>query len=210
VAITDRARAAVIARYRRHAARYDASTHRTAHIRRRAIELLRLSPGQTVVDVGCGTGLSFGPIEDAIGSNGRLIGLDQSPEMLAGARRRVDAAGWGNVTLVETSAEDANIPNEIDAFLFHFAHDVLRSGEALDRLLARARAGAVVAVAGIKLFPWWTGPANVYVVLKARPYAASVRGLRRPWSLLEQRLAEFDVAPALFGMGYVGSGTCRR
>lgn len=205
--MTPRTRSA-LAKYRRHAARYDATTAPTAHIRREAISLLELHDDVTVVDVGCGTGLSFPLIKDAIGTRGRLIGIEQSPEMLAIARRRVEAAGWTDVTLIEAPAEDAAIPTPVDAFLFHFAHDVLRSDAALDNLLAHARPGARVAAAGMKYFPWWLGPANLYILVKARPYVTTLEGFGRPWSLLEARIPAFAVSSALFGSCYVGGGTC--
>lgn len=195
-----------LAKYRRHAAGYDATTARTAHIRRRAIDLLALGDGATVVDVGCGTGLSFPQIEAAIGPRGRLVGVEPSPEMLAIARRRVASAGWTNVMLIEASADRAAMDGPVDAFLFHFTHDVLRSAAALDRLLGRARPGARVAAAGMKYWPWWAGPANLYILLKARPYVATLEGLARPWSRLEDRLSDFQVISALFGSCYVCAG----
>lgn len=198
-----------VAKYRRHAAGYDATTARTDYIRRRAVAALRLSAGVTVVDVGCGTGLSFPSIEESIGPDGELIGIDCSPDMLAVARRRVAAGGWTNVTLIEGPAEDAVIPSRVDAFLFHFTHDVIRSTTALDHLLARARVGARVAAAGMRYWPRWAGPANIFIRLKARPYVTTMEGFDRPWSLLETRLSDLVVESALYGCCYVASGICQ-
>ena len=44
-------------------------------------------PGDAVLDVACGTGLSFPLLEEAIGPAGRLVGVELSPEMAAIARR---------------------------------------------------------------------------------------------------------------------------
>lgn len=71
-----------------------------ADSRRTAIEGLRLTPGTTVVDVACGTGLNFPLLQQRIGPSGHLIGIDLTDRMLARARRRVAKAGWANVTLV--------------------------------------------------------------------------------------------------------------
>lgn len=68
------------------------------------IRMLAPHPGDTVLDLGCGTGLNFALLLDAIGPSGRLIGLDRSADMLAVADRRVARHGWANVTLVHADA----------------------------------------------------------------------------------------------------------
>ena len=80
--------------YRRRAGSYDLTTAWLEPYRRRIVSQLRLRPGDVVLDVGCGTGMSFGPIQDAIGPAARLIGIEPSPDMLAAAQARVDDAGW--------------------------------------------------------------------------------------------------------------------
>jgi demethylmenaquinone methyltransferase/2-methoxy-6-polyprenyl-1,4-benzoquinol methylase len=198
-----------IARYRAHAPGYDASAARTMALRRRTVAQLALEPGQTVLDVACGTGLSFGLLREGVGASGRIIGVELSPDMLALARERCAREGWGNVTLIESAMETAKIPGPLDAILFHFTHDVLRSPAALGRILSAARAGARVAVAGMKLAPWWLAPANLVVRAKARPYMTTLEGLRRPWDLLEGHLATFARESVLYGTGYIGWGVVR-
>src|SRR5437867_4600689 len=82
-----------IAKYRKHAARYDSTTRRTEPLRRRTIGHLRLRPGDAVLDVACGTGLSFALIQKEIGASGKLIGIEQCPQMMERARRRANAGG---------------------------------------------------------------------------------------------------------------------
>lgn len=69
--------------------------------RLRMLQLLAPPPGGIVIDVGCGTGLNLSPLLAALGPNGHVVGVDASASMLAAARRRVRAAGWGNVTLLQ-------------------------------------------------------------------------------------------------------------
>nr|WP_172301705.1 class I SAM-dependent methyltransferase [Pseudenhygromyxa sp. WMMC2535] len=59
-----------------------------------AAEALALAPGLRVLDLPCGTGLSFPSLAPALGSEGALVGVDLSAGMLAKAQARADAAGW--------------------------------------------------------------------------------------------------------------------
>lgn len=78
-------------------------------IRLRTIDRLQLHPGDIVLDVACGTGLSFAPLRERIGPAGRLIGIEVSSEMIALARGRCQQQDWRNVTLIESAIEDASI-----------------------------------------------------------------------------------------------------
>ena len=197
-------------RYGRHAAGYDVSAARTSLLRARTIGKLGLCPGETVLDVGAGTGLSFEALVRGVGTGGRVVAVEQSPEMAARARERVAAARWANVSLIEACAEEAALPAQIDAVLFNYTHDVLRSPAALDNIFSRVRSGATVAVAGMRFVSWWLAPVNFYVMLKGRPYLTTYEGLHRPWSLLEPYLDRFDTEPTLMGTGYIGWGKVRR
>jgi demethylmenaquinone methyltransferase/2-methoxy-6-polyprenyl-1,4-benzoquinol methylase len=198
-----------IARYRAHAPGYDASATRTMALRRRTVARLALQPGQTVLDVACGTGLSFPLLQAGVGEAGRIVGVELSPDMLALARGRCAREGWRNVALIESAMETVEIPGPVDAILFNFTHDVLRSARALERIFAAARPGARIAVAGMKLAPWWMAPANLIVRAQARPYMTTFEGLARPWDLLERHLAGFERESVLFGTGYIGWGEAR-
>ncbi|MBP7650986.1 MAG: methyltransferase domain-containing protein [Phenylobacterium sp.] len=195
-----------IARYRVHAPGYDASAQRTLGLRRRTLAKLALQPGETVLDVACGTGLSFPLLQEGVGATGRIVGVELSPDMLALARERCAREGWRNVDLRESAMETAEIPGPVDAVLFNFTHDVLRSPRALARIFAATRPGARVAVAGMKLAPWWLAPLNLVVLAQARPYMTTFEGLGRPWSLLEPYLKGFALESVLFGTGYIGWG----
>jgi SAM-dependent methyltransferase len=52
-----------------------------------AVAELSLRAGQTVIDVGCGTGRALPHLDRAVGPDGHVLGLDLTPEMLAAARR---------------------------------------------------------------------------------------------------------------------------
>ncbi len=197
-----------IQKYRRTAAAYDATTGPTWPIRMRCIEMLRLSKGDTVLDVGCGTGLSFEPLLEQVGRQGMLIAFEQSPEMHAQAGQRAQglrAQGW-QVDLQCASAEEVQLPARPDAALFHYVHDIVRTPQAVANLFGQFAPGTRIAIAGMKYFPWWLAPLNLFAWLKNRPYNVRAHELRRPWSLIEPHLRDFHWKPTQGGMGYVGSG----
>lgn len=66
-----------------------------------AAEALALSPGLTVLDLPCGTGLSFDVLAPAVGAEGKVYGVDLSPGMLAQARLRAERNRWAQVELLE-------------------------------------------------------------------------------------------------------------
>lgn len=193
--------------YRDKAAGYDASAERTMPLRRRTIALLRLQPGEVVLDVGAGTGLSYALLREAVGEQGRVLGVEQSPEMFALAQARVAREGWRNVWHAHAPAESVRLPQPADAVLFNFTHDILRTPAALDNLLGQVRPGARIAVCGIKFFPWWTGPLNLLPWLKNRPYNARPADLWRPWDLLQPRCAHWRQRSVMAGMGYLAEAT---
>jgi acyl dehydratase/ubiquinone/menaquinone biosynthesis C-methylase UbiE len=195
----------VPALYRRVAGSFDLSTAWLEPYRRRAVSQLWLQPGDVVVDVGCGTGMSFEPIQAAIGPTGRLVGIEPSPDMLAAARARVGDGGWDNVTLLEARAEEAVLPEPADAVLFAFTHDVVRSPEALANVLGQVRPGGRLAAAG----PKWSAFApqlNPLVWQAARQFVTTFDGFRRPWTELERAVPDLQVEEAYFGCVYVAWG----
>lgn len=199
---SDKARA----KYRRLARTYDLrlTVGRGLH---RAVVRLAPRPGETVVDVGCGTGLSFELLARGVGAEGRVVGVELSPEMLRQAELRVQREGWGNITLINASAQEAELPAECDAALFVLTHDVMRSREALVNVLGAMKPGGRVVAAGSKRPPSWTGPLRAYVWLKARRYVTTFEGFAAPWSLLAELVPNLDVQPILLGAAYVASGT---
>ncbi|GAB3683968.1 hypothetical protein GCM10028857_12340 [Salinarchaeum chitinilyticum] len=57
-------------------------------LRRRAIDALRLERGDTVIEVGCGTGANLPLLARVVGPTGTVIGIDRSRGVLERARRR--------------------------------------------------------------------------------------------------------------------------
>jgi len=204
------ARRRSLAKYRQRAAGYDRTCGPTWTIRERTIAALALQPGERVLDVACGTGLSLALLRERVGDAGQVHGFDHSAEMLAQARGRVAEAGWRNVMLLETPAQALAqarvLPQAFDALLFHYTHDILRSPTALASVLACARPGARIAIAGIKYFPRWLAPLNAWVYWKNYGYNGAPGELRSPWDRIAPRLADWRLESTQLGMGYIASG----
>ena len=151
-----------IEKYRARAARYDATTGPTMPIRMECIRRLALQVGDTVLDVGCGTGLSFEPLAHAVGASGRVLAFEQSPPMHVQAveRARALAAQGYRIELQLSSAEDVRLPAPPDAVLMHYVHDITRTPAALANLFGQFPPGTRVAIAGMKFFPVVAGAAE--------------------------------------------------
>jgi len=72
--------------------------------RERVASSLDLSSGETVVEMGCGTGANFPALRQQVGASGRVLGVDLVPGMLGEARRRIERNGWANVDVVRGDA----------------------------------------------------------------------------------------------------------
>ena len=200
------ARETALEQYRRRAGRYDFEVAAFEPIRAQAITALHLQPGATVLDVGCGTGLSFRMLRERIGGDGWVVGIEQSPDMLARARERVAQAHWPHVLLLCAPAAAAVIPGFADAALFHLTHDILRDDEALANVLAHLKPGAHVVASGLRWAPPWLWPANAFVMAAALYSTTSLEGLDHAWDKLASHLRHVQVRSTLMGAMFIASG----
>ncbi|HWD57289.1 MAG TPA: methyltransferase domain-containing protein [Stellaceae bacterium] len=72
----------------------------------------RAAPGEQVLDIGCGTGVTSEPFAVAVGPQGHVTAVDISKPMLDAARHRIAARGLGNVTLLLADAQVHSFPPE--------------------------------------------------------------------------------------------------
>lgn len=198
--------------YRHHAPWYDRVAAPVFGLRfqKEAVSNLSLKTGDVVVDVACGTGSNFTFIEQCIGDTGHLIGIDLSAEMLQQAHLRVAVNRWSNVTLINAPAEEAQLHDTANAFLFSFAHDVLQSPVALHNLFQHATEGARMAACGIKWAPWWNFYMNSFIFQIAYQYHSVHTGLSKPLEILEEFVSDPVINSRAFDTVYVAYGTVIR
>jgi demethylmenaquinone methyltransferase/2-methoxy-6-polyprenyl-1,4-benzoquinol methylase len=149
--------------------------------RRRAVAALGLKPGDTVLEVGAGTGRNFAYLVEAVGPGGLVIAVDASEGMLREARRLVERRGWSNVLLLQQDAAHLQVDREVDAVLFSLSYSAMPEPKrALASAWERLRPGGRLAVmdAGLtetRLRPLFDPIARLLIRLgPGNPYS-------RPW-----------------------------
>ena len=103
---------------------------------RRAVAELDLSPGDTVVDIGCGPGRVLPALADRVGPTGEVLGVDAAPSMLAQARRRAGRTGvTGRLSLTLGDARRLPVADgAVDAVCVFDVLDLFTRGD-LERVL---------------------------------------------------------------------------
>jgi ubiquinone/menaquinone biosynthesis C-methylase UbiE len=181
--------------------------------RRRAAQALRLRPGDTVVEVACGTGLNFSLIEQAIGPEGRLVGVDLTDAMLAQAQHRIETNGWSNVSLVQADAAAFEYPTEVDAILSTYAlTHVPECGDVIAHGAAALSPGGRWAVLDLKVpdnAPRWLAQLGTAV---GRSFGSIDEWIaRRPWeairAAMRDSLADLSWTELFFGTAFLAAGS---
>jgi demethylmenaquinone methyltransferase/2-methoxy-6-polyprenyl-1,4-benzoquinol methylase len=203
----------VIDTYRRQATGYDASGITGLESwRKEAVRTLNLQRGDMVVDIGCGTGLNFALLQEAISSEGQIIGVDLTDAMLDQARQRAAEHGWQNVVLVQSDAAQYEFPERVDgiiaAFALSFVPDCGRVIQNGCRVLEPGRKWVVLDMAWPDGWPLWLRHGLFFL----RSWGITADMIhRRPWQMVWQALDQqlVGVERKRFGMGffYLASGT---
>ena len=192
--------------YRIQAACYDQRTEQFQHWRDLLIDQLPAGPGDTVLDIGCGTGLCLPLLHEKVGPTGTIIGIDASEQMLKVAANRVTQNGWSNVQLITAPVADAVVDVLADAVVFCAVHDVMQSPTALANVFEHLRPGAVVAAIGGKFPAPWLWSLRNWVTDLHAPFVTDFTGFDQPWRLLADHVPDLQVRQLATGTGYLALG----
>jgi demethylmenaquinone methyltransferase/2-methoxy-6-polyprenyl-1,4-benzoquinol methylase len=216
----DPARERLIETYRKKARHYDVTSrlypapgYPQRGQRLRAIRALALRPGDSVIDIACGTGLNFPLIEEEIGPEGRIVGVDLTDAMLDRAQARIETNGWRNITLVQADAASFDFPTEVDAIVSTYAlSQVPECAEVITRGAAALAGGGRWVVLDLKVpakTPRWLAKLGASAV---RPFASIDDWMRRsPWEsirdAMQTELADPTWTELLFGTAFLAAGS---
>ena len=193
------------------------STPGLGRLRERAADALALEPGDTVVEMGCGTGANFPHLRRRVGPAGRVVGVDFTRGMLERARdrceaakpprnasgertdpRAVDRGGWENVHVVQGDATDVEFCDPPDAILATFVVGMLADPARevhrwADMLAPEGRLALLDAAQTTRWFGWPVNQAFRGLVVASAPgdrkdYAEA------PWTMLDRRVADARAA----------------
>jgi len=197
----------IIQAYRKYAKNYDLAVKlyrllgiKIGKYRKMTVDALELSKGDIVVELGCGTGLNFPLVLDAIGPDGKLIGVDITDKMLDQARKRVKENGWKNVELVQSDIAEYKFPEGLDGI---FATGALSYSPQYYKIIKRGYDALKTGKNFVLLdFKMSQGPARIFapiLLYSTKLFAVDKEYLEhRAWKSIEKY---FDKTSYLEGWG---------
>ncbi len=162
---------------------YDATRWAFLYGRQRLVQQLDIRPGERVLEIGCGTGSNFGPIQSRLQNRGELIGIDCSRPMLEKAAERVRRQGWKNVRLIDMEYGKETITRgKADVVLFSYSLSMIAGWElavacAHAELWPGGRIGVVDFCKAANSSSWFADWLAINHVKVERPYEARLQEL---------------------------------
>lgn len=138
-----------------------------------------LQPGESVLDLGTGTGSIALAAAPLVGASGRVTAVDISPKMLAKARARAEASSVSNIDFVEGRGESIPAPDQS----YHTVLASLSLMYVIDRAAAAREIARILRPGGRFVGAVWAGPERADIVQ------------------LQQMAGSFAPAPPVKGVG---------
>jgi ubiquinone/menaquinone biosynthesis C-methylase UbiE len=203
------------AHYRKRAKSYDFAvwTYRLIGLREKVyrqhtVDALSLQPGDTVVDLACGTGLNFQFLQPRITNKGKIIGVDLTDAMLEVAQSKSNSAGWNNIDFVQADIAEYEFPAGIAGIISTFAISLVPNfDEVIHRGAAALKLGGRMALLDIKTPKHWpTWMAKLTAAIN-RPFGVTLETtMRCPWESLQKYLQEVSYREYFFTYLYLSVG----
>ena len=209
----------IIRIYRKRAANYDFTAnlyylfgYREWAYRQLAVEALQLKPGDTVLELACGTGINFPLYQKYIGPEGRIIGVDITDAMLERAQKRVATNGWKNVSLIQHDAATYRNPSPVNAVISTYALSIFPGlDQVLNNLSDSLLPGGRLALLELQIPSIWPTWLAAIAVDLMRPFALTDEWVNtRPWEIIQESINQLfmdvEVVERYFGLTYIISG----
>jgi demethylmenaquinone methyltransferase/2-methoxy-6-polyprenyl-1,4-benzoquinol methylase len=205
----------ISALYRKRARRYNFTANlyyligfREYAFRKKAVDALNLKNGDTVVEIGCGTGLNFSLLQNAVGPEGKIIGVDLTEEMLEKAKNRIKNRGWNNVELVHSDAAQFQFPDGIDGVISTFAITLIPEFDEVIRNGCQSlKKGKRLVVLDLKMpSNWLSYLAPLYILITKSFGVTKDLMERHPWESINKYLINTSLTELYKGVGYIAVG----
>ena len=203
----------VIDIYNKRAKRYDTSTSLLYNFlglkikkhREAAVTALNLTEGNTVVEIGCGTGKNFPLLQRRIGSSGKIIGIDLTESMLNVARTKIEKNNWNNVELVNIDGAGFRFPQKVDGIFSTFALTMIPEYEqTIINCSYALGTGKKLVIMDFKMPSGFLSKFSKTLILLIRLYGGTLEmANRHPWEVMEKHFNKSIMNSFWFDMAYI-------
>lgn len=172
--------------------------------RKKAVAYLELLEGDSIVEIGCGTGLNFPILLEKIGKNGKIIGLDISVDMLEQAKKKIQVFSWNNVDVYEQNAmkfDYKNTKGVISTLAFTLIPEYEELIAKISRELPKNKKFVIMDLKLSKKLPFWM---IKLLVLFARPFGVTLDlANRKPYESMQKHFKHVKMEEYFFGILYI-------
>ncbi len=179
------------------AKKYDLSmSHIFGRFKRLAFDDSSLKSGDRVLVFCCGTGLDFPHILKIIGKDGRITGVDYSPEMLAIAKKKIKKYQWDNIELIEadTTKFKDKLDKEFDVGICTLGMSIIPEYKsAYYNLLSYIKKQGEMIIGDAQLASGWLARFNPFTIFLAKRYGGTYQGHQNSlvlYSMMKKELTE--------------------
>lgn len=173
-----------------------------------SVNALDLKKGDTVIELGCGTGLNFPFLLDIIGPTGQIIGVDITMDMLKLAKQRAEKNGWENIRLIHCDIAEYEFPKDVDGIL---STGAITYSSSYDKVIKNGydslKSGKRFVIVDYKM-P--SGPTSIFaplVVYFAKSFGVKIEFMERhPWESIEKYFEKTHFIESYGGFLYMSIG----
>jgi len=201
--------------YRKRALNYDLTANlyyvigfREQKYRQESVAMLNVKQGDTVLEIGCGTGLNFPILLQYIGKGGKVIGIDLTDKMLKRAENRIRKNKWNNFELINIDASVYLLNDKVNAVISTFALTMIPEYENIIKNISSSlEPGSRFVVCDFKKpeqYPDWLVNLGVFIT---KPFGVSLDlADRKPWENMKEHFSKVEVKEIFGGFAYIAVG----